>query len=442
MARKKSTEGGGSSLDLLGVIASADSSLEILTKSQVGKIREYIPTGHYTLNASLSGSLFGGIPSGRIVEFAGEKGTGKSYLCMDCMREAQKMGYTCLLFDSENSYDVSSLDRFGIDTDKLILKQTNSIEEIGGLISKLTTNLKAQYEKQLASDPDTEKPRLMIVIDSFGALTTTSGIDQVASGEAGKLNLTKQKYMAQVFRAITTPLGQLDIPMIVTNHVYVDQGSYVPTAKAAGGEALNYNASIIMMLSKAKLDGKDAISDKLKQESEDLGIEIQSSGCIVTCNPTKTRFAKPIKSKFYISFFTKNNPYIGLEKFLTWDNVGIERGKILEKREYEKLSDADKAKCRKFDALKDKDTGETTEKYFQPKETARGYVVKHLGVSVPANKIFCKSVFTDDILELLDEKVIRPNYELPSKAEMMMEEDIDLSEGDSIKSAFDFSVEL
>ena len=57
----------------------------------------------------------------------------------------------------------------------------------------------------------------MIVIDSFGALTTTSGIDQVASGEAGKLNLTKQKYMAQVFRAITTPLGQLDIPMIVTN---------------------------------------------------------------------------------------------------------------------------------------------------------------------------------------------------------------------------------
>ena len=92
MARKKSTEGGGSSLDLLGVIASADSSLEILTKSQVGKIREYIPTGHYTLNASLSGSLFGGIPSGRIVEFAGEKGTGKSYLCMDCMREAQEDG--------------------------------------------------------------------------------------------------------------------------------------------------------------------------------------------------------------------------------------------------------------------------------------------------------------------------------------------------------------
>ena len=68
--------------------------------------------------------------------------------------------------------------------------------------------------------------------------------------------------------------------------------------------------------------------------------------------------------------------------------------------------------------------------------------MKHLGVSVPANKIFCKSVFTDDILELLDEKVIRPNYELPSKAEMMMEEDIDLSEGDSIKSAFDFSIDL
>jgi len=68
-------------------------------------IDEFIPTGNYMLNALMSGSIFGGYPNTRSVGIAGDSGTGKTFLCMNAVREAQKKGYVVFYIDTEGALD-------------------------------------------------------------------------------------------------------------------------------------------------------------------------------------------------------------------------------------------------------------------------------------------------------------------------------------------------
>ena len=45
-----------------------------------GDITDYVDTGSYIVNALVSGSLFGGLPSNKVTALAGESSTGKTFL--------------------------------------------------------------------------------------------------------------------------------------------------------------------------------------------------------------------------------------------------------------------------------------------------------------------------------------------------------------------------
>lgn len=167
---------------------------------------------------------------------------------------------------------------------------------------------------------------------------------------------------------------------------------------------INYNSSVTLMLSAAKLDDKE--SDK---EAEKRTGDFIKTGVIVTAKPEKSRFTIPQKVQFQIPFFKAPNPYIGLEKYLTWENSGIMRGKLLSQKEYDKLSESDKALCQPMkDAI-----GNYC--YAYPKITSNKIVVKHLGGEVPIAEMFTSRVFTDELLHKLDDEVIRPLFELPTQ---------------------------
>jgi hypothetical protein len=147
-------------------------------------------------------------------------------------------------------------------------------------------------------------------------------------------------------------------------------------------------------------------------------------GIVVTLHPYKQRFARPIKVQIHIPFYKKPNPFVGLEKFVTWDSCGIIRGKCLTEKEYEKLSPADQKSCHKFLVsadMTDKDVKEINNKenqlkylYAQPKDTARTLVCKHLGGEVPLSELYTEKVFTEDVLKQLDENIIKKTFMLPS----------------------------
>jgi hypothetical protein len=179
-----------------------------------------------------------------------------------------------------------------------------------------------------------------------------------------KVDMTRAKALAAMFRSINIDLGYLGIPMVVCNHVYLEQGSMYPQEILKGGKALVYSSSVIGMMSKAKL-----------KTSEEDDMDLGASGIVVTFKTAKNRMAKPKKIKFEISFIHGMNPFTGLDVFCRpefYSTIGIAQGK-------EEV---------------DKSTGEII---FKP--GGNRWWVRHLDKSVTTKQLFTTQVFTQEVLE-------------------------------------------
>ena len=73
---------------------------------------DWVSTGSYALNYLISGAFDKGIPLGKVTVFAGESGSGKSYICSgNLIRNAQQQGIFTILIDSENALDEAWLQK-------------------------------------------------------------------------------------------------------------------------------------------------------------------------------------------------------------------------------------------------------------------------------------------------------------------------------------------
>lgn len=374
----------------------------ILTENKFSKIDEYIPTGNYVLNAQLSGSLFGGIPNTRSVALSGESGVGKSFLCLNIAREAQKMGYYIIYCDSESAIDEDIARKFGLDPEKIRYQPVNTIKTLKNFCANLYDQLKEKKDKGY------ETPKIMMIVDSIGNLATEKERNDALAG-SDKKDMTRAGDIRSLFRIITTDLAELKIPLVFTNHSYTSVGAYVPTQIMSGGGGAIYAASMILMLSKANLKENN-------KQAEKAGMT--KTGVLVTSKPSKNRFAKPIPVKFHISFYNGMNPYVGLEKYVSWDAVGIGPGKLEEKIEERPVLDEEGNPVikRGKPVVERVQTGEfeyITDDSANPKT----FAVKHLGKTIKASQLFTAEVFTDDVLKQIDDNVIRPLFELPNIVE-------------------------
>ena len=351
---------------------------ETLDKSTISEIDHYIPTGNYHLNACLTGSLFGGYPNNRAVALAGPSGTGKTYLILNAIKQAQKQGYSIVFYDSENAVDKSLVEKFGIDASKFRYEPCNTVQEFRSSVTAITDVLIEQKKKGIAL------PKIMVVLDSAGNLATQKEIDDAKTGSS-KADMTRAKLLKSTFRIIMTQFGICKIPFLFTNHTYQTQDLFSRQV-GGGGTGPEYAASIILFLGKAKL--KEGI---------------EQTGIIVTAKPNKNRFAKPTPIKFHISFNKGMNPYVGLEEYIGWDICGIERGRFITEGAFNKLTDPGKADCRIHSFTKDK---KEVTVYFQPSPTARKICVKHLNDAVDLNQLYTPQVLTEDVLKLIEPQVV------------------------------------
>ena len=348
----------------------------------------YIHTGNFMLNALLSGSPLKGLPDNKSILFAGESGTGKSFLCMNIAANAQREGYNIIYIDTEGAIDNKALSGFGIDLDKVLLTKLTLVEDVKQFLVTFIDDVKKQRAKKI--NPDNSK--YMVILDSLGMLSTNSVIENALAGKE-KANMAKPKLIKEMVLAINTDLGNLSIPLLITNHIMVDIGSFIPQFSMPGGKTVYYAPSVILSLSRAKL--KD---DKSDPKSE--------TGVIVSMNIQKSRFSpKGKKAKIHIHFTKGFNPYIGLHEYFSWENCGISKGNILSEKDYNKLSDVQKTNVFKFEI-------EGKLAYFMPKNTARKFIVKHLGEALTIQEILedrADDVFTPELLDQLN-AVIEPEF--------------------------------
>lgn len=377
----------------------------ILSKNAFSRVDEWINTGNYMFNAQLSGSIFGGFPNSRSVMLSGDPGTGKTFLALNACREAQKIGYEIIYCDTEAAVDEEVMVKFGIDPDRVRYQPIATVSEMRNFASNLIVTIKEAIDKGL------EVPKLMIVLDSLGNMATTKEKTDAASGHMAK-DMTKQGELRSMFRVLTTDLAEFKIPFIITNHTYQGFGMFA-TKEISGGGGAKFNASIVTMLGKSKLDEGNS---KAKEA------EMKQTGIIVTSRIVKNRFARPIPVRFHISFFNGMNPYTGLEKYITWESCGIERGKVFNQKEidkdFPKWTDAQKKNhgIETFEEYKDKYgwvSADGENLYFYRMGTARSIAVRHLDKQIPPSELFTPSVMTDKVLHEIDEKLIKPLFKLP-----------------------------
>ena len=377
--------------DFLNTIAPSG---EIITKNPIAKIDEWIGSGSYILNAALSGSIFGGLPNRRSLVLAGEEGTGKTYIALSICRNAQKMGYNIIYFDSEGAIDTDFIIRLGVNPSNFRLQPVNTVEEFSHIAAQIATQCRKIKES------GDEPPKFMVVLDSLGNLTSEKERDDTIKGD-NKRDMTKQQAIRKLFRVNGLEFAQLGIPFIINNHIYDSMSMFSPK-EISGGGGIKYNASIIFLLGKGKLE--DAEGEKRAKEKKVDAVRV---GVTIYVTPFKQRFARPIKVKLHIPFYKSPNPYVGLEDFVSWDSCGIIRGKCLSEKEWSKLSESEKEEAFPFPW-----EGET--KYALPRDTARTIVCKHIGGEAPLVDLFSDRIFTQEVLLELDEKIIKPTFQLPS----------------------------
>lgn len=77
----------------------------------------WISTGNLVLDKLISNDFHKGIPLGKVTVFAGESGSGKSFVCAgNIVKNAQDQGVFVILIDSENALDEAWLHALGVDT--------------------------------------------------------------------------------------------------------------------------------------------------------------------------------------------------------------------------------------------------------------------------------------------------------------------------------------
>jgi recombination protein RecA len=258
---------------------------------------DWISTGNYALNYLISGDFFKGVPLGKVTVFAGESGAGKSYICSgNIIKAAQEQGIYVILVDSENALDEKWLLDLGVDTsdDKLLKLNMAMIDDVAKTIS--------EFMKEYKLMPDTERPKVLFVIDSLGMLLTPTDVNQFEAGEMKGDMGRKPKALTSLVRNCVNMFGSYNVGMVCTNHTYASQDMFDPDDKISGGQGFVYASSIVVAMKKLKLK-EDEDGNKV---SDVLGIRS-------ACKIMKTRYAKPFETvQVKIPYSTGMAPTSGL----------------------------------------------------------------------------------------------------------------------------------
>jgi RecA/RadA recombinase len=225
-----------------------------LDSASFGSPDEYIDTGSYALNRLITGSIYNGIPRGKVVGFAGLSGTGKSYICGRIIKNAQSMGYSTLYFDTECTDLKKTLGTIGVDTSQVAQFPVDSIEAFKNMVIKTVREAMEAFPEG----------KLLIVLDSYGNLSSSKELRDVEDGkDAADMGQTA-KAGKSMFRVLTRFCGKMKIPFIYTNHVYEKpppNPMMAPIMVQTGGNQPTYMSSAVIFMSKRK--DKDKATKKL-----------------------------------------------------------------------------------------------------------------------------------------------------------------------------------
>lgn len=260
---------------------------ESFAQSRFGDVNNWISTGSYALNRILSGSIYKGVPSGRITILGGESSSGKSLISAFIAANALKDGYDAVFyFDSEGGALKEFFENVGCDTEKIIQILVESVEDAQKQILK-TFDMIKEYKD---NNPDC---KFLCVLDSLGGLVAEKLFrdaekDKVTSEMGGRA-----KVINNMIKSITIPALKTDTAMLILNHIYDDPSSLFANKikNQGGGRGLQYMGTINVQCS------------RLLEKETEKDADAFHSGTNLKFFTVKNRCCRPsLETSIYLDF--------------------------------------------------------------------------------------------------------------------------------------------
>ena len=189
------------------------------------------PTGSFGLDYVLG---CGGLPRSRMIELFGQESSGKTALAHHLISQVQKSGGKAVLFDVEFCYDPIYSSSLGVDTEKLVVIQSLTLESTMETMKELVESNKFD----------------LIVLDSIDGLVPQSE----AEGEFLKDTMgLRARKLGSALRVLVGSVGRSKTTVIFVNQLREKLGIvYGKKETTPGGKALKFYSSVRLEVSKGK----------------------------------------------------------------------------------------------------------------------------------------------------------------------------------------------
>lgn len=260
-------------------------------------ITEWISTGSSMLDLAISNRPHGGLPVGKMIEFNGLEGTGKSLVSAHICAATQKKGGQAVVLDTENAAAPEFWKSLGVDLKNLLYVQTDTVEDIFETMERIVGLVRKS-----------EKDRMLtIIVDSVAAASTKAELES----DHGKDGFATGKsiIISKAMRKITNMIGKQKVLIVFTNQLRQNLNAMAFGDKyvVSGGKALAYHCSVRVRLNN---------TGKLKKGEEVIGNECKA---VVI----KNRMGPPQRQAAFDIYFDS-----GIADYGSWIKVLKENGLI------------------------------------------------------------------------------------------------------------------
>lgn len=263
---------------------------------------EVFPTGSLLLDNALS---CGGIPRGRIVQFYGAPGCGKTLQSLLTIRSAQQSDPDSMqvFIDAEQTFNSQWAKTLGIDVER-VLVITGDTAVNGRELFKFLLGSPKENKKDHSYDGKSKEglfdqimkkgsDRLninLVILDSLGALIPP-GED---TSDVGKSNMALMaRFLSPTLKKCALEVSKSNVAFIIINHVRDTMDQYGPDHTFSGGNS--YHHSLSASIYYEKVARKDAMV--LNEKEEIVGATIRAA-------VEKSKFGPSKKTEYKVNFST------------------------------------------------------------------------------------------------------------------------------------------
>lgn len=227
----------------------------IFSEAAISTTREICTSRVPLLNVAHSGSIYGGVQLGSIIQYAGESKRFKTTFCLSDLGDFHRAfpDGIGIIYDSEGGFGYSGdyLDACGVDKDRAIWIPVRTIEELKVEMCKQLDDL---YESKVNGE---EIPKIMIVIDSIGNLASKKEMDDATADKITAEVGTRPKALKSFFRSITSQVKLLNIAVVMAGHSYSTLEMFSKQVVSGGAGSILACDSIYFINKRQIKDGTD-----------------------------------------------------------------------------------------------------------------------------------------------------------------------------------------